>query len=188
MDGRLVAWGRAVLRRGQGRLPVLWLFTDAARGGDPVAAVGRLPKGGLCGVVFRHDGVAGRAELFARVAQACRARGVALVAAGMNGRGVGVHLRGGRGPKRGYGIVTASAHGVAEVVRARRAGACIIFVSPVFATGSHPGEAALGPWRWNKIARYAGNRKAYALGGVDGGKINRLAGFCGGAGAISALI
>lgn len=203
MDERLVAWGRAVKRRRGSRLPVLWLFTDEVRGGDPVAAIERLPKRGtrgLFGVVFRHDQATGRAALFMAVAKSCRARGVPMVVAGGVGR-VGVHLRAGRrrgwqdGGLRGFAAypsqefrgVTASAHDVAEVVRARRAGAKIIFVSPAFATGSHPGAKGLGALRWNNIAHYAADSQAYALGGISGEKIKLLARFCGGAGAISAL-
>jgi len=199
MDERLVRWGRAVKRRRRNALPVLWLFSDAARGGDVVAAIGRLPKFGLCGVVFRHDGVAGRAALLAKVAAACRARGVALVVAG-GSRRFGVHLRGGRwsGGKVGgvrparAGLtppyVTASAHDVVEVRRAARAGVDIVFISPVFGTASHPGVSGLGMVRWNNLARHRGGAVAYALGGVNGNSVKRLAGLCCGAGGISGFV
>jgi thiamine-phosphate pyrophosphorylase len=174
-------------------LPVLWYFTDARRMADPLPVLRGLPRG-LCGVVFRHDGVAGRARLGAQVAAVCRARGLALVVAGdarlAAALQAGVHLRGGR--RAGYlrgagGLVTSSAHDVAQVRRAAQAGAAIIFISPVFETASHPGGRALGPVRWQGLARYAGTGTAYALGGVNGKKINRLATSCYGAGSISAF-
>jgi thiamine-phosphate pyrophosphorylase len=96
MDRQLEGWARAVKARGRRGLPVLWYFTDAMRGADPVAVVKRLPRG-LCGVVFRHDGVAGRAALAREVAAVCRARGLALVVAGdarlAASLGAGVRLR-----------------------------------------------------------------------------------------------
>ena len=190
MDERLVAWGRAVKARGRLSGPVLWLFTDAARGGDVLAAVAALPRG-LCGVVFRHDGVAGRTALAARVAVLCRARRLGMTVAGdwrLAARlGVGVHLRGGRGRRLVGRVCTASAHDVAEVRRGLAAGA-LVFVSPVWRTASHPGQAGLGVVRWAAMAR-AGGGRVLALGGVDGASVRRLpGGACGGVGAIGALM
>lgn len=97
MDQRLLAWG---LRR-RSSLPRLWLFTDSVRLPDPVSAARRLPMG-RAGVVFRHDGDAGRLALGLALARVCRARRLALVVAGdvrLAARlGAGVHLRGGRWP------------------------------------------------------------------------------------------
>ena len=172
-------------------MPVLWLFTDPARMPDLRSAIMALPKG-LCGVVFRHDGAPGRAALGQSAARACRARGAALVVAG-DGRlaarlGAGIHLRGGRWPglvrpRRGWR--TSSAHGRADMVRARRAGAHAVFLSPVFPTRSHAGAAALGPIRW---AAWARGSVAFALGGVTGARAGRLPRWCAGAGAIDALL
>jgi thiamine-phosphate pyrophosphorylase len=194
MDDRLVAWGRQVKRRasrrGAGGLPALWLFTDARRLPDPLPALLRLPRG--AGVVFRHDGVAGRASLGRRVARTCRARGLVLVVAGdwrlAAALGAGLHLRAGRRPGggRARGVVTSSAHSVAEMVRARRAGASLAFLSPAFPTASHPGAAGLGAARWAGMARRAGLPVA-ALGGIDGRRVRRLGRACAAAGAIGAL-
>ncbi len=172
---------------------VLWLFTDARRLPDPLAAVARLPAG-LCGVVFRHDGDPRRAEIGRALAWLCRARRLPLVVAGdwrlAAALGAGLHLRGGRksghAPRR-RGLVTSSAHGAAELKRARRAGARVIFLSPAFATASHPGAGPLGPVRWGRMARGAGIAVA-ALGGIDGETVKRLPRrYCAGAGAIGAL-
>ncbi len=73
--------------------------------------------------------------------------------------------------------------GAAELVRARRAGAALAFLSPVFATPSHPGEPALGPVRWGAMARSAGLPVA-ALGGVSGATARSLPRWAAGAGAI----
>jgi thiamine-phosphate pyrophosphorylase len=191
MDQRLVAWARAVKsrRRRDGRAKILWLFTDARRLPDPLAAAAALPRG-LAGVVLRHDGAPGRAKLGQALARLCRARGLALSVAGdwrlAAALGAGLHLRGGRRPAgapRYLRAATSSAHGVAELRRARRAGA-LAFLSPAFATPSHPGTAGLGPCRWGLLARRGGF--VAALGGIDGRSIRRLPG-CAGAGAIGAL-
>jgi len=213
MDHRLAAWAREVKARQRRRdVPVLWLFTDAVRLVDPCAAIAALPPR-LCGVVFRHDGVVGRAALARRVARLCRALGIALVVAGdariASAVGAGVHLRGGRRPgleqrdlaQRGFGkrghrqkswlragtLVTSSAHSAAEVRRAMAMGVDAVFLSPVLPTPSHPGAPALGVVRWAAGARQA-RGAVMALGGVEGGMVRRLPRWCGGAGAIGALM
>ena len=158
---------------------MLWLFTDAARLADPRAAVARLPRG-LCGVVLRHDGAADRAGLGRDLARICRQRRNRLVVAGdwrLAARlHAGRHLRGGRrlpSVVRGQ-MITSSAHSIIEGRRARRAGAAVVFLSPAFATASHPGAAGLGAVRWAALAKQAGGAMA-ALGGLDGARVRRLA-------------
>ena len=201
MDHRLVAWARSVKSRqkrgakhGRGSgWPVLWLFTDAERLPDPLAAAARLPKG-LCGVVLRHDGVAGREALGRALARICRARRLVLVVAGDARLAVrlhaGLHLRRGRrsGPvARLCRPLTSSAHDVREAARARRADATLVFLAPVFPTASHPDTHPLGPLRWAAIAR-CGGVPTVALGGVDGKNVRALPRrLCAGAAAIGAL-
>lgn len=192
MDATLVTWARAVKarRRGRTRLPPLWLFTDTARLADPLAAAARLPAG-LAGVVLRDDAIAGRAELGRRLAALCRRRRLVLVVAGewrlAAALHAGLHARQGRRPAgapRWLPVVTASAHGVAALRRARRLGA-LAFLSPAFATASHPGAPALGPHVWALAARRGGGAVA-ALGGVNGRTVRHLP-SCRAAGAIGAL-
>jgi thiamine-phosphate pyrophosphorylase len=190
MDARLVSWARAVKARHRIAGPVLWLFTDAARLPDPLPAIANLPRG-LCGVVFRHDGAPGRAALARQVAALCRARGLALTVAGdwrlAASLRAGVHCRGGARPPRalpGGVVITASAHTPAELLRARRTGATVIFVSPVFPTPSHPGARALGPALFARLVKRGG---AAALGGINGATARRCPpAFCRGAGFIGA--
>ncbi len=219
MAPRLLRWARAVKARqarrhpGVRSPPPLWLFTDAARLSDPLPAIAGLPRG-LCGVVLRHDEATARATLGAAVARLCRARRLALVVAGdarlARKLGVGLHLRGGRPPgalrprlRRG-GWITSSAHGAAELRRARLAGADAVFLSPAFPTASHPGGRALGAVRWAALARGAAPTRAgavpvpglrvpalrvLALGGIDAVSAVRLPWCCcAGAGAIGALL
>jgi thiamine-phosphate pyrophosphorylase len=194
MDARLIAWARAAVRpTASRRVPKLWLFTDARRLPDPRRAAAQLPRG-LAGVVLRHDGEPGREALGRDLARICRVRRLALVVTGdvrlAAALRAGVHLRSGRWPgplRRGHGLITSSAHGPADLRRARRAGAALVFLSPVFATASHPGAAALGPARWTHMARSAGVPVA-ALGGIDRMSVRRLpVTTCAAIGAIGAL-
>ena len=144
-------------------------MTDERMGATLWRVLDRLPRGS--GVVFRHHGTQGAARrlLRARILAVVRRRGLVLIDAGPRGRGAdGVHGR------RGAGLVTWPAHDRREAIRGLRAGAAVLFVSPVFATRSHPGARPLGRWRAAAIA--AGlPAKAVALGGMDAGRFRRLA-------------
>ena len=193
MDVRLVAWARAVKARRRLATPVLWLFTDAERLADPLPAIARLPPG-LCGVVFRHDRVEGRAALAQRVAALCRARRIALTVAGdprlAASVAAGQHLRGGLSgrlrPLPGR-LNTASAHSVREL-RAGLAAGALVFLSPVFPTASHPGARGLGAVRWSGMAR-GRQGLVLALGGVGGENVGRLPkAVLAGAGGVEAFL
>ena len=165
---------------------MLWLFTDA-RLPDPLAAAAALPSG-LGGVVLRQQD----AVLGARLARLCRARRLVLTVAGDTRLAArlkaGVHLRDGRWPglpRQGVGFLTSSAHDAATLRRALRAGAQAIFLSPAFATASHPGAVPHGPVRWARLAAAPG--RVFALGGMTGGNVKRLARKAAGVGAVAAL-
>ena len=122
-------------------LPHLWLMTDERMGDSLWDALARLPRGS--GVVFRHYALdpSERQALFARVTQVARRRGLVVVRAGEQrlGRGAaGVH------GQRGQGLRTWPAHSRRAAIAGVRAGADLLFVSPVFATRSHPGARVLG--------------------------------------------
>jgi thiamine-phosphate pyrophosphorylase len=140
------------------------------------AAVERLPRG--AGVVFRHYSLpkSERRALFNEVRAICRQRGLMLVAAGapLPG-GQGVHGR------RGRGLRTASAHNLRELRAAERAGADLVFLSPVFATRSHPGARPLGDRRFTLLAHQA-RVPVIALGGMNPERARRLGGAYGWAG------
>ncbi|MGK6322773.1 thiamine phosphate synthase [Sphingomonas sp. DT-51] len=150
------------------RHPDRWLMTDERQGDALWPALERLPRG--AGVVFRHHATPSRerARMFARVAAVARRRGLMLVRAGATRfRGEqGVHGR------RGRGLMTSPAHSRREAVAAVRAGAAIVFVSPVFATRSHLGARGLGACRAALIARGLPVR-AIALGGIDESRYRR---------------
>ena len=151
-------------------LPRLWLMTDERMGEALWDALARLPKGS--GVVFRHHATpaAERRALFARVLKVARARRLMVLSAG--GRLPGAAGSHNRRPDRG--LYSRSAHDRGELIAARRAGADVAFVSPVFATRSHPGARALGPVRLGLLIRDAG-LPLVALGGMTGPRARRLA-------------
>lgn len=147
-------------------LPRLWLMTDDRQGEELWAALEHLPKG--AGVVFRHYGLPPhpRRKLFERVRKVARRRRLLLLAAG------GLCADGRHGG-RGDGLRSASAHNLRELKAAERSGAQLVFLSPAFATRSHPGAHPLGPVRFGLIARHA-RIPVIALGGVDSLKARRL--------------
>lgn len=150
-------------------LPRLWLMTDERLGEGLWDALERLPRGS--GVIFRDYATppGARRARFARVLAVAKRRRLVLVRAGaaaMRGE-MGVHNG------RGRGLRTAAVHNRAEMVAARRAGADLILVSPVFPTRSHPGARTLGPVRLGLLLRGA-TSPAIALGGMDARAFRRL--------------
>lgn len=190
MDQRLIADARAVKRRRRCAHPTLWFFTDFRRLPDPLPVIARLPAD-IAGVVFRHDDDPARDATLGRVINLCRARRIPLVVAGDDAglAHAGQHRRRGAGRRmpKPHGWITASAHNGVELRRAARAGADLIFLSPLFATASHPAQTGLGAWQWRQLARFS-PVPVLALGGVRGLTLRQLGNFCGGAGAIDALI
>lgn len=153
-------------------LPRLWLMTDERLGERLWDALERLPRGS--GVIFRDYATppAERRARFAAVLAVAKRRRLVLVRAGdvpMRGE-MGVHNG------RGRGLRTAAVHDRAEMVAARRAGADLIFVSPVFPTRSHPGARTLGLVRLGLMLRGA-TSPAIALGGMDARAFGRLRGL-----------
>ena len=145
--------------RGRQKLPHLWLMTDERAGDALWPALARLPRG--AGVVFRHHATeAGeRRRLYARVRRIARARRLVLVLAGTPGQAIawradGAHERSTQCVRGRRLVRTAPAHDVGEAIAAARAGADLVFVSPVFATRSHPGGRALGMRGFARIARH----------------------------------
>ena len=143
---------------------------------DVVGAVRRLPRG--AGVVFRHYATPSseRRRLWRLLLRVARARGLLLMRAGVEALPgeMGVHGRAGAAA----GVRTWPAHSRAEAVTGARAGADALFVSPVFATRSHPGAEPLGPRRARAIGAGLGV-PLIALGGVDARRFRRLHGFAG---------
>lgn len=162
------------------RVPTQWLMTDERMGDALWTALRRVPPGG--GVVFRHLATprAARVALFRRVRSAAVARRLTFVVAGKRLPWAARH----GGPKP----VTAPAHDRREAIAGVRAGARVLFVSPVFATRTHPGVKGLGVRRARAIIRGLPVAvTVVALGGMDARRWRASATFDGWA-AIDAWI
>ncbi len=166
-------------------LPTLVLMTDDERLPDPSAAASLLPRGSL--IVVRARETEQRAYLAAALARIARSRGLVLVVAddpllvarlGSHGAhfpesraGEMAHWR----ARRPHWLITASAHSLRAAARAAHFGADAVFLSPVFATKSHPGRAPLGALRLRTMAQIL-DVPVYALGGIDARNVGRLGG------------
>ena len=155
-------------------MPPLVLLTDDDRLTDPLAAARALPRGSMV-VVRARDNARRKALAFAmmklargrglivliasdgKLAAACGADGVHVpeIALGTAARERACHA---------FFLITGSVHSLAAVGRAH--GVDAIFLSPIFATKSHPGGATLTAVRASFIAR-ASRVPVYALGGIE---------------------
>ena len=160
-------------------LPSRWLMTAERLGGRLFEAVDRLPE--RAGIVFRHYSLPPdeRRALFEAV-RARRPDALLLLAGPAEAArlwgAAGSH---GRGP--GGGLRTAPAHDLAEIRFAEEAGAALIFLSPVFATRSHPGAPILGSKGFSALAAQT-RLPVVALGGMNEDRFAGLDGAYGWAG------
>lgn len=152
-------------------MPLIWLMTDE-RIGDAalLAAVARLPRG-RAGVIFRHYRTepGARRALFDAVRAIARRRRLMLMLAGTAREAAAWAADGwhGRDARRAARPMRHSApvHDAREMVAARRGGADMVLLSPLFPTRSHPDAASLGRVRFAGLTRGA-TMPVVALGGV----------------------
>jgi len=162
-------------------LPCQWLISDARNDAMLEYALERLPRGS--GFIFRHYhlSAAERRARFCKLLKAARKRGIWIILAGPATLARAWGADGAYGPahllRRGWGIRLSTAHSLAEIAAANRAGVDAILLSPVFATRSYPGSAVLGPLRWRLMAARA-QVPVIALGGMNGRTARRLAHTC----------
>lgn len=147
------------------RWPTAWLLTDERMGDRLPAALTRAAAAGA-GILVRH--YASPPEERRRIAAQVHALGAPLglardVALARELEAVLVHQPDGEPGKLPFSL---SVHDEREAQVARASGAALVFVSPVYATSSHPGAQALGPERALALAELSGTA-AVALGGVD---------------------
>lgn len=165
-----------------GRLPGVFLLTDAERLADPLPAAAALPHGGA--VILRHYGVPGREALGRDLMALCRRRGLVLLVAGdirlaWRLGAHGIHLpewqvrRPPVLPRKPGWLITAAAHSQSSLNRAAQRGADAVLLSPVFPTASHPGAASLGALRFAGMTLRSA-LPVYALGGISSGNAARL--------------
>jgi thiamine-phosphate pyrophosphorylase len=162
------------------RLPPLLALTDPSRTPDPLALARRLPRGS--GLIYRAFGAADAPRIAQALLAIAAHRGlILLIGAGDPALpAAGVHLpermagRARRFRRRGR-LVTAAAHGVATIRRARLAGCDAVLVSAVFESRSPSAGRPMGPIRFAALVRDAG-LPVYALGGVSARTARRLLG------------
>ena len=164
--------------------PRAWLMTDERMGERLWTAIDRLPA--ASGIVFRHYSTPpdARTLLAGRIAEFCHRQVLTLAIAGDVGlaRSIGADLV--HNPTRFSGLpFSRPVHSMAEAETAKAEGAELVFVSPVFATRSHPCREPLGVAKAAEIARAAA-APAIALGGMTALKFTQLEheGFYGWAG------
>ena len=146
-------------------------MTDERMGDGLWDAIGRVPPD-TGGIVFRHYALRGpeRLALGKRVAELAEKRKLFLAVAGdrLLADQLGAQLV--HNPQ-GAGELpfSRSVHDEQEALDARRAGASLVFVSPLYPTRSHPETVTLGPERAARLAEIAGC-PAIALGGMTFGR------------------
>ena len=164
--------------------PRTWLMTDERLGRRLWEAIDRLPA--CSGIVLRHYSLAAveRRRLAEQIAQICQSRDLVLAVAGDANLALAVGadlIHNPSGPTPDLLPVSMAVHSLEQADQAQRNAASIVFVSPVFATRSHPDRKALGAEQAQRIAR-AGIAAAIALGGMNARRFARLEGFHGWAG------
>lgn len=138
-------------------------------------AIRRLPKG--AGVVLRHDHLPRQQrERLARVLKRmCQRHRLVFAVArdAMLARRVGADLV--HQPSSSPGIMpfSKSVHNLRDASIASRQGADVVFVSPLFATRSHPGQPPLSLEEADALARKSG-ATAIALGGMTESRFQGL--------------
>lgn len=152
------------------RWPTAWLLTDERLGGDLDAALNRAAAA-EAGILVRH--YHSPPEERRRIAARVRELGCVLAMAGdpelAHDCGAAL-LHNAAGPARGL-PTSRSVHDEAEAAASGRH--ALVFVSPVFATTSHPHGAALGEDRAVSLAQRCGI-PAIALGGMTPARGARL--------------
>lgn len=159
-------------------LPLLWLLSDARNDSGLERALKELPSGS--GFVFRHYHLdpQAREQRFQTLASVARASGHIVVLAGnaslaREWGADGIYAS----PDRiadAHGLLTlTSAHDGEELAAAARAGADAVFLSPVFATGSHPEGRPLGIEGFRALAQQS-PIPVIALGGMTAERAREL--------------
>jgi thiamine-phosphate pyrophosphorylase len=156
-------------------VPKIWLMTDPRLGQSLLKAIQHLPM--RSGVVFRHYQLtdAERRTLFHKVRRICARRGHILLLAGSGVQSRRWHADGFHGRRTGQADWhSAPVHAAREIEQAKRMGADILFLSPLFPTQSHPSARSLGLARFMILARLAYPAKVIALGGMTRNRARAL--------------
>ena len=146
-------------------------MTDERLGDALLPSIAALPKGS--GIVFRHYSLdpRARAALFRKVSAVARRHRHVLVVGGLPIPAPVWRVTGRHGRIRG--AITAPVHSLREAIEAKRAGAKLLFVSPIFATQSHLGAPVLGRARFGLLIANL-RVPVVALGGMNKARARSL--------------
>lgn len=160
----------------QSALPLLWLLSDARNDAELERALESLPPGSA--FVFRHYHLAEeqRAARFAHLARVARDAGHLVVLADVASRAREWGSDGVYGAAEptdgGEGLIwLATAHDGEELAAAARADG--VFLSPVFATRTHPNAQTLGVHGFHVLAQQSAV-PVIALGGMTKARAEQL--------------
>ena len=164
--------------RNRRALPLLWLLSDERNDSGLEAALRALPEGS--GFVFRHYHLdpAARRRRFDALAQVARERGHCVILSDETGTAREWGADGVYGPAcrlgpPGDGLRLATAHDGEELQAANNAQADGVFLSPVFATRSHPDAQTLGVHGFHVLAMQSAI-PVIALGGMTAERAREL--------------
>lgn len=161
--------------------PVLYL-TDPARTPDPVVTASRLSS--CHGLVYRHYGQPGHAQVAADLAKVCRKRHVRLLIANDPRLAMRVGADGVHWPfaareeakrwRTRFALLTASAHTPEQLRLLQDAGFDAALLSTAFASASPSARTPLGQIKFRTLAR-ASALPVYALGGINADTAGQVA-------------
>ena len=163
--------------RTRSAVPEIWLFTDERNDAILDRAILRLPR--RSGIIFRHYHLSDpmRRARFQTVKKLARRRGHIVFLAGSptlakRWRADGVHGRLQRRSNMAGLLHSAPVHDAREIQQANRCGSAIFFLSPIFATRSHPGQRPLNAAQVRRLAALCNGAVIY-LGGMDAYRYRR---------------
>ena len=156
----------------------LAFLTDASRIGEPLIVASTMPKGSA--IIMRDYDLPDRAIRAQALRKACHARGVLFLIAGDDGLAEDTGADGVHWPswqcdreKPAGMVASAACHNKEEIEQAEQDKADVVFLSPVFATDSHPGENTLGIDAFTDLAATS-TLPVLALGGITTKTVHRL--------------
>lgn len=176
------AFCRTQRQRRVGILAWVFLGPDQLARPDLLARVADLdPTIGLVIRDYRGTGVSSLLKLAKAQRRIC-------LLSPANALGFGRHIPQWQRPiRQNKNPMSMSVHTAGEAMRARRKKAGVVFVSPIFATSSHPGARPLGAFQARRLARLA-RCTAYGLGGIEINNVKTLGPAFAGVAAISAFL
>ncbi|VAW02516.1 hypothetical protein MNBD_ALPHA04-1501 [hydrothermal vent metagenome] len=158
-------------------LPKIWLMTDARNDHMLESVIRKMPR--RSGIIFRHYhlDMESRCRRFAEIQKLAHRRNHLILLAGppalaRKWKADGVHGRQWKRRETNGLVHSAAAHDRAEIGQAKGNGAELIFLSPLFATRSHPDVRPLALSQVRRLMDLVSG-KIILLGGMDAKRYRR---------------